>query len=313
MHANARLTERGRRILVDRIAEGRPISHVAAEMGVSRTTATRWWRRFQDEGPAGLADRPSRPRTCPHRTAAPLERQVLALRRARKLGPARIGSILGMPTSTVHRVLTRHRLNRLAWIDRPSGEPIRRITTSAPGELVHVDVKKLGRIPPGGGWRAFGRSTEMRQGVLRVGFDYVHSAIDAHTRLAYSEVLADERGPTCAQFWARAAAFFAGHGVEVRAVLSDNARNYIGHDFTRALGGVEHRRIRPYRPQTNGKIERFNRTLLEEWAYVRTYRSNDERTRALDRYLHIYNHHRGHTALGGRAPIDALNVPGQHI
>ena len=175
-----------------------------------------------------------------------------------------------------------------------------------------MDVKKLGRIPPGGGWKMRGRSAATHSGKHRVGYDFIHSAIDAHTRLAYSEVLADERGPTCAGFWERAEAFFADHDIEVEAVLSDNARNYLGRDFTAALRAIEHRTIRFRRPQTNGKVERFNRTLLDEWAYVRLYRSNAERTRALDRFLHTYNHHRGHTALGGRPPISATNQPGQH-
>ena len=157
-----------------------------------------------------------------------------------------------------------------------------------------------------------GRENAEHNSRNRVGYDFVHSAIDAHTRLAFSEIHANEQGPTCAGFWQRAEAFFAEHDIRVEAVLSDNARNYLGIHFTAALGPIEHRRIRPRRPQTNGKVERFNRTLLDEWAYVRLYRSNAERTRALDRFLHTYNHHRGHTALGGRPPISATNQPGQH-
>jgi transposase InsO family protein len=314
VHANARLTERGRMIMVERIASGRPIAHVAAEMGISRKTATKWWRRWLAEGPAGLVDRSSRPRRCPHRTSARLERQIIGLRRRRKLGPARIASIVGLPPSTVHRVLCRHQLNRLAWMDRPTGQVIRRIHTERPGQLVHVDVKKLGRIPPGGGWRVLGRgNTLQHQRKTRVGYDFVHSAVDAYSRLAYSEILTDERGASCAGFWQRAQAFFADHGITVEAVLTDNAKNYLGNDFTAALGAVEHRRIRFRRPQTNGKVERFNRTLLDEWAYARPYTSNSQRSRALDRWLHLYNHHRGHTALRGEAPITRTNVAGQHI
>ena len=190
---------------------------------------------------------------------------------------------------------------------------IRRIHTDRPGELVHVDVKKLGRIPPGGGWRAHGRGNVAHHERTRVGYDYIHSAIDAHSRLAYSEVLPNEQGPTCAGFWKRAQQFFDDHVITVEAVLTDNAKNYLGLDFTAALDGIEHRRIRPHRPQTNGKVERFNRTLLDEWAYVRVYRSNAARTRALDRWLHLYNHHRGHTALGGNPPVThANNLAGQH-
>ena len=157
MHGNARLTPQGRRILVERIASGRPAAHVAAEMGISRTTAYRWWNRYRSEGDAGLFDRSSRPRSCPHRTSAELESRVVDLRRDRKLGPARIGLIVGMPTSTVWQVLVRHGLNRLSWMDRPTGRVIRRYERSTPGELVHIDIKKLGRIPDGGGWRALGR------------------------------------------------------------------------------------------------------------------------------------------------------------
>ena len=312
MHANSPLTVRGRMMLVERIGSGRPIAHVAAEMGVSRKTATKWWRRFQEEGPAGLEDRSSRPRRCPHRTPARVEAKILRLRRRRKLGPARISSLLDVPPSTVHQVLVRAGMNRIAWMDRPTGQVIRRIHTNHAGELVHVDVKKLGRIPPGGGWRMHGRGIP-RPKPGPIGYDFIHSAIDAHTRLAYSEVLPDERGPTCAGFWTRAEAFFADHDIHVEVVLSDNAKNYVGRNCTAALGSIEHRTIRFCRPQTNGKVERFNRTLLDEWAYVRLYRSNSERTRALDRFLHTYNHHRGHTALGGQSPISATNQPGQHI
>jgi transposase InsO family protein len=242
-----------------------------------------------------------------------VERRIVRLRQRRKLGPARIGSIVGMPASTVHRVLCRHGLNRLAWMDRPTGQVIRRIHTDRPGELVHVDVKKLGKIPPGGGWRIHGRENVKRNSRTRVGYDYVHSAIDAHSRLAYSEILANEQGATCAAFWDRARQFFDTHAITVDAVLTDNAKNYVGNHFTAALDGIEHRRIRPRRPQTNGKVERFNRTLLDEWAYARAYTSNNQRTRALDRFLHTYNHHRGHTALGGDPPITrATNLAGEH-
>jgi transposase InsO family protein len=300
-------------LMVERIAAGRPLAHVAAEIGVSRKTAEKWWRRWLEEGEAGLEDRSSRPHRCPHQTSARIEQRIVRLRQARKLGPARIASIVGIPASTVHRVLCRHGVNRLAWMDRPTGQVIRRIHTDRPGELVHVDVKKLGRIPPGGGWRMRGRERVEHHSKHRVGYDYIHSAIDAHSRLAYSEILSNEKGPTCAAFWQRAEHFFAAHSISVEAVLTDNARNYLGNDFTTALNGIDHRRIRPRRPQTNGKVERFNRTLLDEWAYARLYTSNGQRTRALDRWLHLYNHHRGHTALGGEPPITrATNLAGEH-
>ena len=307
MHGNARLTPLGRLTMVLRIDSGRPVAHVAAEMGVSRPTAYKWWRRWCDSGLEGLVDRPSRAQRCPHRTAPEVEAEILRLRTELKGGPRRLGAKLGVPASTVHRVLVRQGMNRLAWLDRPTGRVIRRIHTTHPGELVHVDVKKLGRIPDGGGWRAHGReSVSAERGKRTRGMSYVHSAIDAHTRLAFSQVLDDERGPTCARFWSEAAAFFADHGIAPEAVLTDNAKNYGGRDFTAALGAIEHRRIRPHRPQTNGKVERFNRTLLEEWAYVRVYVSDAERVAALDDWLHIYNHHRYHTAIGG-PPIGRVN------
>lgn len=308
MHRNARLTIHTRRLLIDRIQQGRPVAHVAAEMGISRASAYKWWARWRHEGNAGLWDRSSRPHHCPRRTRRSAERRIERLRRSRKLGPARIGPILGVAPSTVHAVLARLGLNRLAWMDRPTGRVIRRITTTRPGELVHIDVKKLGRIPAGGGWRAHGRGNDTHRGHAGVGYAYVHSAVDAYTRLAYSEILTDERGDTCAGFWRRANTWFADHGVTVERVLTDNAKNYVlSNAFRDALGSIAHSRIRPRRPQTNGKVERFNRTLLDEWAYVRVYRSDRARNQALARWLHLYNHHRSHTALGGRAPMDLIN------
>lgn len=314
MHGNARLTPVGRLTMVMRIEAGRPVAHVAAEMGVSRPTAYKWWHRWQESGVDGLVDRSSRPRSCPHQTPPEMEAAIVELRMTLKQGPARIGGQLGVPASTVHRVLGRHGMNRLAWMDRPTGRVIRRIHTDRPGELVHVDVKKLGRIPDGGGWRVHGRAEVAvgRRSRSR-GMSYVHSAIDAHSRLAFSEIHHDERGPTCAGFFERARAFFTQHGIDhVEAVLTDNALAYRGRDFTAALNGAEHRRIRPYTPRTNGKVERFNRTLLEEWAYVRAYATDDERTAALDDWLHLYNHHRHHTAIGG-PPISRVNdLPGHY-
>jgi transposase-like protein len=194
-HRNARLTVHGRRILVERVLSGRPVAHVAAEMGISRPTAHKWVRRWRTEGDAGLRDRSSRPHTTPHRTSATVETRVCRLRTDRKLGPARIGPILGLPTSTVHRILARHGLNRLAWLDRPTGEPIRRYERARPGELVHVDIKKLGNIPDGGEWRTVGRTagdrnrqattTERKSCTPVIGYSYIHSAVDDHSRLAY--------------------------------------------------------------------------------------------------------------------------------
>ncbi|MFJ4504473.1 IS481 family transposase [Streptomyces sp. NPDC088864] len=311
-HRNARLTVFGRQLLVERVCSGRPIAHVAAEMGISRATAHKWIRRWRAEGPAGLHDRPSRPRTTPHRTSAEVEARVCNLRQARKLGPARIGPILGLPASTVHRILTRHRLNRLAWIDRPTGTVIRRYERERPGELIHVDVKKLGRIPDGGGHKTLGRQAG-RVTRSQMGFDYVHSAVDDHSRLAYSEIHPDEKVATCADFLTRAAAFFHHHGItRIERVLTDNAWAYrkgLAWKAVLADLGATGKLTRAYRPQTNGKVERFNRTLLEEWAYLRPYTSNDERTAALTDFLHTYNHHRCHTALDGHPPISRVNNP----
>ncbi|MGW5043872.1 IS481 family transposase [Streptomyces griseoluteus] len=309
-HRNARLTVHGRRLLVERVCAGRPVAHVAAEMGISRATAHKWVRRWRAEGDAGLADRSSRPRTTPHRTAAAVEAQVCRLRQTRKLGPARIGPILGLPPSTVHRILLRHGLNRLAFMDRPTGQVIRRYERDRPGELVHVDVKKLGRIPDGGGHKVLGRQAgrARRNGM---GFDYIHSAVDDHSRLAYSEIHGDEKAATCASFLRRAAAFFAASGIDrIERVLTDNAwpyRKSFAWRQTLADLRAAGKLTRIYRPQTNGKVERFNRTLLDEWAYLRPYTSNTERTDALADFLHTYNHHRCHTALGGKPPISRVN------
>ena len=237
----------------------------------------------------------------------------MRLRQRRKLGPARIASIVGMPASTVHRVLCRHGLNRLAWMDRPTGQVIRRIHTDRPGELVHVDVKKLGRIPPGGGWRCHGRGNVVHHARTE---SVTTTSIPRSTRTVASRTARSSptnRARPAPGSGNEPQQFFAEHAITVDAVLTDNAKNYLGKDFTAALDGIEHRRIRPRRPQTNGKVERFNRTLLDEWAYVRVYRSNASATRALDRWLHLYNHHRGHTALGGDPPIThATNLAGQH-
>jgi transposase InsO family protein len=300
-------------LLVQRIAAGRPIAHVAAEMGVARQTASRWWHRWLAEGQAGLRDRSSRPRRSPRRTPRPTERRIERLRRRLKLGPVRIASRLGLASSTVYRVLRRLGLHRLCWLDRPTGRVIRRYEHVHPGDLVHVDIKKLGRIPTGGGWKAHGRERRgLRQ---RVGYAYVHSAVEDCSRLAYSEVLADERATTVLGFWQRALAWYADCGVAVRAVLTDNGPAYRSAAFARlcSQAAVAHRFTRPYRPQTNGKVERFNRTLLEEWAYVRVYRSEHARTEALSSWLHQYNHHRGHTALGGLTPVSrVINLPAQY-
>jgi transposase len=326
VHRNARLTPEGRRILCERIASGRPAAHVAAEMGVSRTTAYRWWNRYVTEGEAGLYDRSSRPLSCPHQTPAELEELIVGLRRDEKLGPARIGLRIGMPASTVWRVLYRHGLNRLSWMDRPTGRVIRRYEKSAPGELIHVDIKKLGRIPDGGGWRTLGQSEGRRNslryrrydgtGIRRytLGYGYIHAAVDDHSRLAYVEVLEDEKAVTAAGFTQRAVAWFADHGITIQGIMTDNGPCYRSNLFadTLAANGIQHVRIPPRRPQLNGKVERFNRTLLDEWAYARTWRSEASRARALAPWLHRYNHHRHHTAVGGPPASRVANLAGHN-
>jgi transposase InsO family protein len=313
-HRNARLTVHGRLLLVQRVRSGRPVAHVAAELGVSRATGYKWWRRWRTEGSAGLADRPSHAHRIPGRTSPDLEAQVVNLRRERKLGPHRIAALVGLPASTVHAVLTRHGLSRLAWLDRPTATVIRRYERDRPGELVHVDVKKLGRLREGGGWRVLGRdSIEHRRArtATRVGYDYIHAAIDDHTRIAYAEIHPDEKAATCAGFLRRAAHAFAAHGIDhLERVMTDNAMAYRRSQAWRdALAelGAQARFTRRYRPQTNGKAERFNRTLLDEWAYQRPFTSNDERAAALPVWLHTYNHHRCHTAIGGHPPITRVN------
>jgi len=315
-HANARLTVHGRLLLITRVLrQRRPVAHVAAELGISRATGYKWLARYRAEGLAGLRDRSSRPHVSPGRTAPEVEAAIVALRRDRRLGPARIAAILGLRPSTVHRVLVRHRMPRLAWLDRPSGQPIRRYERARPGELVHVDVKMLGRLRDGGGWRFAGRDSLQRRrarAATRIGYEYVHCAIDDHTRLAYAEIHPDERAETCAGFLRRAAAWFAAHGItRIERVMTDNALAYRRSRAWRdALAGIgaDSRFTRRYRPQTNGKAERFNRTLLEEWAYARPFASGSERAAALPAWLHTYNHHRTHTAIGGQPPVSRLPV-----
>jgi transposase InsO family protein len=318
-HRNARLTVHGRMLLIERVSGGRPVAHVAAELGISRATGYKWWARWRAEGPPGLLDRSSRAHRIPHRTPDTIEQRVCTLRVTRKLGPARIAPLVGLSASTVHAVLTRHNLSRLAWLDRPTGTLIRRYERARPGELVHVDVKKLGRLRDGGGWRVHGRDNLERRRARygpRVGYDYIHAAIDDHTRIAYAEIHPDEKADTCAGFLRRAATALADHGIpRIERVMTDNALAYRrSHAWRDTLAdlGASARFTRRYRPQTNGKAERFNRTLLEEWAYQRPFTSNTDRAAALPGWLHTYNHHRGHTALGGHPPISRVNNPPGH-
>jgi transposase InsO family protein len=311
-HRRPRLTSFGRELLVRRVLdEGWRPATAAEAQGISRATAYKWLARFRSEGWLGLEDRSSRPLRSPTRLSPDAEQRIVDLRCSRKIGPHRLAAILDVPRSTCYAVLRRQRLHRLDWLDRPTGLLIRRYERSTPGELIHIDVKKLGRIPEGGGHRVRGRSTETRRSKPAAnGWDYIHAAIDDHSRLAYAEVHPNERGDTCAGFLRRAAGFYAAHGVAMQRVMTDNAKNYVlARAFQDALIeiGARHVRIAPYRPQTNGKAERFNRTLLEEWAYVRPYSGNQERLGLLAGWLHMYNHHRSHTALDGLPPISRVN------
>jgi transposase InsO family protein len=328
VHANAVLTPRGRlmlaRLVVD---EGWPIVRAAEHFHVSWPTAQRWASRYAAMGAAGMTDRSSRPHRSPNRTPAPMVRRIVELRWRRRLSPLAIASRLSIPASTVHAVLVRCRLNRLSHIDIRTGEPIRRYEHGYPGAMLHVDVKKLGNIPDGGGWRFVGRArgkrnrhatSEVRrnhryQPVL--GHAYVHTVIDDHSRVAYAEIHDDETAQTAIGVLRRAVGWFGTRGVNVERVLSDNGACYKSYAWRDACAElhIQPKRTRPYRPQTNGKIERFHRTMTGEWAFARHY--NNERTRrsALPAWLHTYNHHRQHSAIGKVPPITRLtNLPGQY-
>ncbi len=320
-HANARLNAHGRRLLVDRVRrQGWAVAHAAKAMGISRQCAHRWVARYDAEGEAGLADRSSRPHSSPRRTPAAVEAQVLAARASHRRGQDWLGPELGLPPRTVSRVLRRHHVPYLRHCDPLTGEVIRSSKTTAvryererPGELVHVDVKKIGRIPDGGGWKAHGRSmgSSWAKKKSRIGYDYVHSMVDDHSRLAYSEILPDEKGATCAAFILRAAEHFAGHGITtIERVITDNHFSYRrSTDVKNAMTvlGATHKFIRPHCPWQNGKVERFNRTLATEWAYRQVFNTNDDRAAALAPWLEQYNTHRRHTALGGLPPISRLS------
>jgi transposase InsO family protein len=312
VHGNAPLTPEGRLRLCHRIEDGWSVAAAAESMNISRQTAHKWWRRYRDEGVAGLEDRSSRPWSCPHQTPARMERRIVALRQSRKLGPARLSGVVGVPTSTVHRVLVRHGVNRLRWMDRPTGRVIRRIETGKPGELVHIDVKKLARVPDGGGPRFHGRRTEIMH--KRVGYTHIHTAIDAYSRLAYSEFAGVENAINCVRFLDRAVAWFAARGITIERILTDNGVGYRSHAWRDRCAelAIRHTRTRAYSPATNGKVERFNRTLVDEWAYARLWRSEASRARALAPWLHRYNHHRHHTAIGGPPASRINNLVGQN-
>jgi transposase InsO family protein len=313
-HANADLTPKARGKLSRLVIEqGWTLRRAAERFQCSPATAKKWVDRYRTRGEDGMADMSSRPRRSPNRTDVRTERRIVALRFTRRWGPHRIAAHLHLARSTVGKVLTRYRMPPLACLDHSTGLPVRkpapqRYEHEQPGDLIHVDIKKLGRIPQGGGHRSLGRAKGRKNRRAGTGYAYLHHAVDDHSRLAYSEILADEKKETAVAFWLRAAAFFAAHGITVRAVLTDNGACYRSRAFTAALGpNIKHRRTRPYRPQTNGKVERFNRTLTTEWAYARPYTSEAERAATYPHWLHQYNHHRTHTGIGGKTPISRVH------
>ncbi|MGW0646699.1 IS481 family transposase [Streptomyces badius] len=319
VHRNAPLTETGRLRLARCVVEdGWPLRRAAERFQVSHTTAARWATRYRQLGVAGMSDRSSRPHHQPRRTPAEIETEVLRLRREHRIGPLRLAVRCHIAASTAHRILQRHGQPPLAALDRATGEPIRRYERARPGELVHIDVKKLGRIPDGGGHKVLGRAASSPNKDRRngAGYAYLHTALDDHSRIAYTEDLPDETAPTCAAFLVRATAHFASLGIRIERVLTDNAwayRKNTWRDTCRDLG-ISPRWTRPWRPQTNGKVERFHRTLLDEWAYQRTYTSDHERMEAFTDWLHWYNYHRPHTGIAGQTPASrGTNLSGQHI
>lgn len=302
LHANARLSLKGRELLVDRVkVAGWSLMEAAEAAGISERTARKWLARHRLEGPAGLADRSSAPNTVANRTDERRIGAIAALRRVRMTG-AEIAECLGMPLSTVSGILTRIGMGRLG---RLGHEPAVRYERERPGELIHVDVKKLGRIGRPGHRVNGDRRTRSRG----IGWEFVHVAIDDCTRLAYVEVLGDEKALTAAGFLRRATQHYASYGITVQALITDNGGAYRStiHAIACKALGIRHLRTRPYRPQTNGKAERFIRTMLGGWAYGAIYRNSDERTAALDGWLFSYNHRRRHSAIGRQPPIARLH------
>jgi transposase InsO family protein len=314
LHANAPLSPKGRQLLVDRIErESQPVQDVAESLGVSERTVRKWLARYRREGAAGLVDRPSAPNVVANRTDEQTIEAIAALRRLRFTGPE-IAEVLDRPLSTVSGILTRIGMGKLG---RLGLEPVERYERLVAGELIHIDVKKLGRIHGGAGKRITGvkrnpslyrSDAHVRQRKM-VGWEYVHIAIDDATRLAYAEVLSNEKATTAIAFLRRAIAFFESHGMSVRELLTDNGSAYRSaiHAIACRTLGIRHLRTRPRRPQTNGKAERFIRTMLGAWAYGAIYASSAERTAALDGWIYRYNHHRRHSAIGRQPPINRLN------
>jgi len=301
-HANARLTPRGRADVFAAVEAGLTVTAACIAFRMSRRAYYRWLPRWRAEGAAGLVDRSSRPGRSPQRVSLATERQIAGLREATGFGPDRIGVLLGVPASTCHRVL-----GRLGYLERVrSTEPVVRYEIAEPGGLLHLDTKKLGRIGAGPGHRVTGDRTSRNRGI---GWEVLHVAIDAATRLVYAELLADERGRTTARFLVRAVRWFRSHGIAVVRLLSDNGSPYRSLVFGRARRwlGLRHSRTRPYRPQTNGKAERWIRTVLSECLYLEVFGAPGERRLALERFIAYYNGQRPHLGIGGRTPSQRLS------
>lgn len=309
-HANAKLTPAGRLLIIKQLEDGFSQAEVARRMYLSRSTVSKWWRRYREEGLTGLADRPSTAKRLKHALGEDVIEAICALRRELGAGPHRLAWELGMARSTIYGVLRRAGLSVLTHMERTTRTVIR-YERERPGELVHLDVKKLGRVPEGGGKRfdpGFKETGAGRHRPGRQGFEFVHVAVDDHSRFAYAEILPDEKGSTTAAFLTRTVLAFAQHGIAVQRVLTDNGGNYRSFPFRDVASehGIGLRKTRPYRPQTNGKAEAFNKTLQREWAYLRPYRSNSERTAALQPFLDDYNFARPHTAIGNQPPASRL-------
>jgi transposase InsO family protein len=314
LHANAALSLNQRRRLVGRVVEeGWSLTKAAAAAEVSERTAAKWVARYRADGEAGLLDRSSAPAVVANRTDERRVEAIAALRRLRFTGPE-LAELLDIPLSTVSGILTRIGMGKLG---RLGLEPAQRYERERPGELIHIDVKKLGRIKGGAGKRITGTRRHHQLAVTdaagrrrrTAGWDYVHIAIDDATRLAYAEVLSDEKATTVAAFLRRAVAFYRRYGITVERVMTDNGSGYRStlHAIACRALGLRHLRTRAYRPQTNGKAERFIRTMLAGWAYGAIYGDSSERTQALDGWLWHYNHRRRHSALSHQAPITRLN------
>ncbi|AYG03620.1 IS481 family transposase [Gryllotalpicola protaetiae] len=314
-HANAHLTPKGRLRLAQSILEqGWSYRRAAERFQCSPATAKKWADRLRAGLP--MTDRSSRPRSSPNRTSRRTERRIVALRFIRRWGPHRIAFHLHLARTTVERVLSRYRMPKLAHLDQNTGLPVRkpkpvRYERQKPGELVHMDIKKLGRIPDGGGHRVLGRQQGNRNntghGKAGRGYAFLHHVVDDHSRLAYSEILADERKETVVAFWQRAKAFFSEAGITIERVMTDNGSAYRSRLLAKELGTIKHKFTKPYRPQTNGKVERFNRTLAAEWAYAKPYASEEARAAEYQAWVHHYNHHRPHTGIGGKSPSERVH------